>query len=131
MFRLLHYDWPGNIRELKSVVESAVLFCPADEVLPEWLPEELQGKELRHIPFVIPPLVPMEEIEREAIRQTLAQTSGNVKRSAQILRYLRHTFYRKLKKFGIKVERDGRASAGKVATSAVTFLSFLAAQTYM
>ena len=100
-------------------------------MLPEWLPEQLQGKELRHIPFVIPPLVRMEEIEREAIRQTLARTSGNVKRSARFFCYPRPTFYRKLKKLGIKVERDGRASAGKVATSAVIFLSFLAAQTYM
>jgi transcriptional regulator of acetoin/glycerol metabolism len=47
----------------------------------------------------------MEEIEREAILQTLERTSGNIRRSAQILRCPRPTFYRKLKKFGIKVER--------------------------
>jgi transcriptional regulator of acetoin/glycerol metabolism len=58
----------------------------------------------------------MEDIEREAILQTLARTSGNVKRSAQILRYPRPTFYRKLKKFGIKVERNGSRAAGKLAT---------------
>jgi DNA-binding NtrC family response regulator len=110
LFRLLHYDWPGNVRELESVVERAVLFCSGSELTPECLPEELQGKDFRRIPFVIPPLVPMEEIEREAILQTLARTSGNVKRSAQILRYPRPTFYRKLKKFGIKVERDGPGS---------------------
>ena len=110
LFRLLRYDWPGNVRELESVIERAVLFCSGKELLPECLPEELQGKDLRSIPFVIPPLVPMAEIEREAILQTLARTSGNVKRSAQILRYPRPTFYRKLKKFGIKVERDGPRS---------------------
>lgn len=110
LFRLLRYDWPGNVRELESAIERAVLFCSGNELLPECLPEELQGKDLRSIPFVIPPLVPMEEIEREAILQTLARTSGNVKRSAQILRYPRPTFYRKLKKFGIKVERDGPRS---------------------
>ena len=109
LFRLLRYDWPGNVRQLESVIERAVLFCSGKELMPECLPEELQGKELRSIPFVIPPL-PMEEIEREAILQTLARTSGNVKRSAQILRYPRPTFYRKLKKFGIKVERDGQGS---------------------
>ncbi|HSE18588.1 MAG TPA: sigma-54 dependent transcriptional regulator [Pyrinomonadaceae bacterium] len=107
LFRLLRYDWPGNVRELESVIEYAVLFCSGDEVTPECLPEELQGRGLRNIPFVIPPLVPIEEIEREAILQTLARTSGNVKLSAQILHYPRPTFYRKLKKFGIKVERDG------------------------
>lgn len=116
-FCLLRYDWPGNIRELESVIERAVLFCSGDQVLPECLPEELHGKDLRHIPFVIPPLVPMEVIEREAILQTLARTSGNVKQSAQILRYPRPTFYRKLKKFGIKVDRAGPKTAGKVATT--------------
>ena len=117
MFCLLRYDWPGNIRELESVIERAVLFCPGDRLLPESLPEELQGNDLHNIPFVIPPLVPMEVIEREAILQTLARTSGNVKQSAEILRYPRPTFYRKLKKFRIKVERDGSAPAGKLATS--------------
>jgi len=109
VFCLLRYDWPGNIRELKSVIEHAVLFCRGDELLPESLPEDLQGKELRNIPFVIPPLVTIEEIEREAIVQTLARTCGNVKLSAQILHYPRPTFYRKLKKFGIRVDRDGPA----------------------
>lgn len=107
LFRLMRYDWPGNVRELESVIERAMLVCRGNTLTPNCLPEELQCKHLRSIPFVIPPLVPMEEIEREAILQTLARTSGNVKRSAQILRYPRPTFYRKLKKFGIKVERDG------------------------
>lgn len=128
MGRLLMYEWPGNIRELASVIERAVLFCPATELRTDCLPDELQGKELRPISFIIPPLVPMEEIEREAIRQTLVRTSGNVKRSAQILRYPRPTFYRKLKKFGIKVDRGGPASAGKLAPSGLIFLSVVAAQ---
>jgi transcriptional regulator with PAS, ATPase and Fis domain len=114
--RLQRYDWPGNIRELEGVIERAVLFCPGDELLPECLPEQLQSKNSRQVSFVIPPLIAMEDIEREAILQTLARTSGNVKRSAQILRYPRPTFYRKLKKFGIKVERNGSRAAGKLAT---------------
>jgi len=105
ILRLLRYNWPGNIRELESVIERAVLFCPGDQVLPECLPEEFQRTRLNNSSFVIPPLVPMAEIEREAILQTLERTSGNVRRSAQILRFPRPTFYRKLKKLGIKVER--------------------------
>ena len=107
VFCLLRYDWPGNIRELESIIERAVLFCSGRDLVPECLPEELQSKDLRNVHFVIPPLVPIEEIEREAIVQTLARTSGNVKLSARILHYPRPTFYRKLKKFGIRVERDG------------------------
>lgn len=114
---LLRYDWPGNIRELESVIERAVVFCTCDQLLPECLPEEFQRKRFNNSSFVIPPLVPLQDIEREAILQTLERTSGNVRRSAQILRCPRPTFYRKLKKFGIKVERDGR-TAGKLATTA-------------
>lgn len=104
VLRLIRYDWPGNIRELESVIERAVLFCSGTELLPSCLPEEFQ-KRASGSSFVIPPLLPMEEIEREAIVQTLERTCGNVKKSAQILHFPRPTFYRKLKKLGIKVER--------------------------
>ena len=105
--RLAGYAWPGNIRELESVIERAVLFCEGNQLLPECLPEEFQRSRFSISSLVIPPLVPMEEIEREAILQTLERTSGNIRRSAQILRFPRPTFYRKLKKLGIKVERNG------------------------
>lgn len=103
--RLLRYNWPGNIRELESVIERAVLFCSGEHLDPDCLAEEFHRPRLTNSSFVIPPLVPMEEIEREAILQTLERTSGNVRRSAQILRFPRPTFYRKLKKLGIRVER--------------------------
>lgn len=112
VLHLLRYAWPGNIRELESVIERAVLFCSGNQLLPECLPEEFQRARLSSSSFVIPPLVPMEEIEREAILQTLERTSGNIRRSAQILRFPRPTFYRKLKKLGIKVNRP----AGKLAS---------------
>jgi two-component system, NtrC family, response regulator HydG len=102
---LLRYNWPGNIRELESVIERAVVFCTGDQLLPECLPEEFQRARFNNPSFIIPPLVPLRDLERAAILQTLERTSGNVRRSAQILRCPRPTFYRKLKKFGIKVER--------------------------
>ena len=104
--RLMRYDWPGNIRELESVIERAVLFSKGGQLVPECLPEDLQALPVSSHRFVIPPFVPMEEIEREAIKQTLERTRGNVRKSAQILQFPRPTFYRKLKRFGIKVERD-------------------------
>ncbi|HEU4833411.1 MAG TPA: sigma-54 dependent transcriptional regulator [Pyrinomonadaceae bacterium] len=104
VMRLVSYDWPGNIRQLESVIERAVLFCSGTELLPNCLPEEFQSRGPSSS-FVIPPLLPMEEIERQAIMQTLERTHGNIKKTAQILRFPRPTFYRKLKKLGIKVER--------------------------
>jgi len=112
VMRLVRYDWPGNIRQLESVIERAVLFCSGRELIPSCLPEEFQTR-ATSAAFVIPPLLPMEEIEREAIMQTLERTAGNVKKSAQILRFPRPTFYRKLKKLGIKVERPDSPVAAK------------------
>jgi two-component system, NtrC family, response regulator HydG len=112
VMRLVRYDWPGNIRQLESVIERAVLFCSGPELQPTCLPEEFQTRATSSS-FIIPPLLPMEEIEREAIMQTLERTAGNVKKSAQILRFPRPTFYRKLKKLGIKVERPDSHLAAK------------------
>ncbi|MCA1635209.1 MAG: sigma-54 dependent transcriptional regulator [Acidobacteria bacterium] len=99
---LARYDWPGNVRELESVIEHAVLFTREDQLMPESLPEQLHAAQAGQFHCVIPPHVTMEEIEREAIAQTLERTGGNVKKTAEILDYHRPTLYRKLKKFGFK-----------------------------
>ena len=101
---LARYDWPGNVRELESVVEHAVLFSLEEQLMPEDLPEQLHASQASHYRCVIPPYMTMEEIEREAIAQTLERTAGNVKKTAQILNYHRPTLYRKLRKFGFKGE---------------------------
>ena len=115
--QLVRYDWPGNVRELESVIERAVLFCQGDQLLPGCLPEEFQSSRASSSRIVIPPLVPMEEIEREAIRQTLERTRGNIRKSAQILRCPRPTFYRKLKRLGIKVDRPRESIVEKKLAS--------------
>jgi DNA-binding NtrC family response regulator len=99
---LARYDWPGNVRELESVVEHAVLFSQDEQLRPEDLPEQLHAARAARYGCLIPPYLTMEEIEREAIVQTLERTGGNVKKTAQILNYHRPTLYRKLKKFGLK-----------------------------
>jgi DNA-binding NtrC family response regulator len=117
---LARYDWPGNVRELESVVEHAVLFSQEEQVMPEDLPEQLHAAESTHFRCVIPPYLTMEEIEREAIAQTLERTGGNVKKTAQILDYHRPTLYRKLKKFGLMAETprdDGEPEQDEAAES--------------
>jgi len=106
---LMRHDWPGNVRELESVIERAVLFCKESHIMPEDLPEHMQVAEAGHFRCVIPPYLTMEEIEREAIEQTLARNSGNVKKTAEILNLHRPTLYRKLKKYKLK----GNGSAGE------------------
>jgi DNA-binding NtrC family response regulator len=101
---LSRYEWPGNVRELESVIEHAVLFSREDQLMPEDLPEQLHAAGGPHFRCVIPPHMTMEEVEREAIAQTLERTGGNVKKTAEILDYHRPTLYRKLKKFGFMAD---------------------------
>jgi DNA-binding NtrC family response regulator len=102
-FALLNrYDWPGNVRELESVIERAILFCLSDQIMPEDLPEQIHTSKSSVFRCELPPFMTLEEIEREAIEQTLERTGGNVKKTAQILNLHRPTLYRKLKRYGIK-----------------------------
>jgi DNA-binding NtrC family response regulator len=97
---LLRYRWPGNVRELEATIERAVLFSRRDVICEEDLPEQVRSTQIR-FKCVIPPNIALEEIEREAIQQTLERTGGNIKRAAQLLKLHRPTLYRRLKKLGI------------------------------
>jgi transcriptional regulator with PAS, ATPase and Fis domain len=101
---LLRHDWPGNVRELESAIESAVLFCQGERIVPENLPEHIRADHPVHSSCVIPPHLTLEEIEYEAIRQTLERTHGNVKRTAEILNINRPKLYRRMKKFKLIAE---------------------------
>jgi DNA-binding NtrC family response regulator len=103
---LMRYDWPGNVRELESVIEHAVLFATEDKLTPESLPEHLHTAPSGEFRCVIPPYFTMEQIEREAIAQTLERTGGNIKRTAEILKYHRPRLYRKMKTFGLRGGTD-------------------------
>lgn len=96
------YKWPGNVRELESVIEHAVLFAQGESLLPEDLPDHLNASPKSTFCCVIPPHLTKDDIEREAIAQTLERTGGNIKRTAQILNYNRPTLYRKLRRFGLR-----------------------------
>jgi len=99
---LMHYNWPGNVRELEGVIEHAVLFSQTDYLQPEDLPDHLRTSQKRNFLCVIPPYLTKDDIEREAIAQTLERTGGNIKKTAQILNYNRPTLYRKLRRFGLR-----------------------------
>ena len=111
---LMRYDWPGNVRELESVIEHAVLFATEDKLTPDSLPEHLHTPRSGEFRCMIPPYMTMDEIEREAIAQTLERTEGNVKRTAEILNYHRPRLYRKMKSFGLRGggDDDSEMTAG-------------------
>ncbi|MDE0145010.1 MAG: sigma-54 dependent transcriptional regulator [Nitrospira sp.] len=86
--RLTRYHWPGNIRELKSVIEYAVLQCEGDTIQARHFPPELLESAL-HVSETTTPVK-----DRERLLGALKKANGNRARAAQFLGISRATFYR-------------------------------------
>ena len=86
------YDWPGNIRELESVIQRAVIMCNERVTLDD-LPENLKYT----IDFPEKPFVSLKQLEKEYILKVLAYTGNNKSRAAAILQIDRKTLREKLK----------------------------------
>lgn len=98
--RLLAYSWPGNIRELRNVIERAVTLTRHNVLTVEDLPEKVRDHRSStvYIGGDDPTeLVPMEEIERRYIAHVLKAVDNNQSQAAKILGVDRKTLYRKLK----------------------------------
>ncbi|MCP4688258.1 MAG: sigma-54-dependent Fis family transcriptional regulator [Desulfobacterales bacterium] len=98
---LLHYDWPGNIRELKNLVEASFVNLPPGRVQYADLPPQFQ-KQLKRNP-------PLPVNERDRILGALMETSWNKSAAARRLKWCRMTLYRKIKKYNI-VEKKIRSA---------------------
>lgn len=92
---MLKYNWPGNIRELKNCVESAVVMCSGNEITIEDLPNSIQAKS-QEKSIIIPMGITMEEAEMIIIQETLAANNGNKTKTADVLGIGRKTLHRKL-----------------------------------
>jgi len=96
---IYNYDWPGNIRQLRNCIESAVVMTSDNILHFEDLPfKEKTENELIKIPVGIT----MKEAEREIIVTTLNHENNNKKRVSDILGIGRKTLYRKLKEYNIE-----------------------------
>jgi two-component system nitrogen regulation response regulator NtrX len=102
------YRWPGNVRELKNLVERLMILCSADEIRREDLPSEiLDGEpEVEALPAGAPLKNAREDFERRYILAALRRHRGNITRAAEELQVERSNLYRKLKSYGIEVERE-------------------------
>jgi len=92
---MVKYNWPGNIRELRNCVESAVVMCSGDEIKLEDLPPALQ-KSNDEKSIIIPMGITLEEAEMIIINENLAFNNGNKSKTADILGIGRKTLHRKL-----------------------------------
>ncbi|GFO66488.1 sigma-54-dependent Fis family transcriptional regulator [Geomonas limicola] len=99
---LIGYDWPGNIRELENVMERAVILAKNELVTPKELP--IWRNKLPEIPVKRDvELVSLENIEREHIERTLANTGYHKSRSAEILGISRKTLDRKIAEYSLHI----------------------------
>jgi DNA-binding NtrC family response regulator len=138
---LTKYDWPGNIRELRNVVEGAFALARGPEVALADLPprvspraREAAGAEGRERGGAegpaaaalrgagapegeeapVPPLeATLRDVERTLLLRALHRAEGNKSRAAEMLGVSRKRIYRKLEEFGIPADEAGRVAAGR------------------
>ena len=99
------YDWPGNVRQLKNVLERAFILCEGEDIEPVHLPPELitppSSPQPTGFRFKLPPQgIPLETVERDLIRQALEISGGNQIRAAKLLGVSRDVLRYRMKKFG-------------------------------
>jgi DNA-binding NtrC family response regulator len=94
------YDWPGNVRELRNTVERACLLSRGEIILPEHLPAKMRPSDLPARDALEPSEgTLMEDVERTAILNALAETGGNRTQAARRLGISRRNLLYKLQKY--------------------------------
>ena len=105
--KLLDYSWPGNIRELQNAIEYAVVLARQGVIGIKELPAEiqlpsvLQQTEIGGLPRK--GVQTLDDLERQAILQALAECRGNKKKAAELLGIQRPTLYNKMKRYAIEL----------------------------
>jgi DNA-binding NtrC family response regulator len=99
--RLSGHHWPGNVRELRNAVESAAVLSGGETIGIEELPSPLVERPPASAGGLFHVGMPMDELERLAILETLKSTSGNRTKAAETLGISLRTLQRKLKEYQI------------------------------
>ena len=93
---LKNYFWKGNIRELRNVMERAVILSGDQYIIPQDLPPELQQQNADADTFLL------ADVEKRHIRKILQYTANNKTKAAQLLGIGVATLYRKLEEYGLE-----------------------------
>lgn len=104
---LQQYHWPGNIRELENKIEGAVALADHEEITEEdffqneaFVPQnETPSESSQHSV----PMITIQDFEKQAIIQALEYTSGNKRKTAEIVGIGEATLYRKIKEYQISL----------------------------
>ncbi|MCK6527629.1 sigma-54 dependent transcriptional regulator [Myxococcota bacterium] len=101
---LTEFDWPGNVRQLRNVIENAVVLCVGDHLTADLLPGMVYRRAAEARP-VAAPLLPVDatlgDLERMAVRAALDSTNWNKNQAAKRLGISRRALYNKIARFGI------------------------------
>ncbi|NOY76416.1 MAG: sigma-54-dependent Fis family transcriptional regulator [Calditrichaeota bacterium] len=94
---LKNYSWPGNIRQLRNVIERIVALSQSDRIGPDDLPFRSADQEIFQSLGAKGEIIPLEELERRYIQKVMEQVGGNQKQAAALLGISQTTLWRKLK----------------------------------
>ncbi|WNS79539.1 sigma-54-dependent Fis family transcriptional regulator [Domibacillus sp. DTU_2020_1001157_1_SI_ALB_TIR_016] len=100
--KILAYHWPGNIRELKSVLIQASFLAVGNEIKADDLHfEDVYEQQTQQLAIVEKKPSSLRQTEKEAITQALTSAVWNISKAARILKISRNTLYLKMKKYGL------------------------------
>lgn len=109
---LLEHSWPGNVRQLRNVIERSVVLTEGEEITLDVLPQEITAKQLQeevildptdgiNIPLSLNFKDAKREFERKYIERCLESTSGNITQAAAMLGMHRQSLQHKIKELGL------------------------------
>jgi len=108
------FDWPGNVRQLRNVVERATIVARGDVIVPEHIPAEIRCRMeedgASHESVAFPS---MEDTQKAAILNALEQCGGNRTHAARLLGISRKTILNRLKAYGIVFEPEASRRDGQ------------------
>ena len=107
MTAMQNYPWPGNLRELRNVIERAVILAPGEKIDVNDFPDSLRGSQPSGA--MIGNRVSLEELEREHIMRII-EVAGSMEEAAQILGIDPATLYRKRKRYAEMAEQTAAPS---------------------
>jgi DNA-binding NtrC family response regulator len=106
---LVDYHWPGNIRQLESVVERAVIMSDSDIIKVQDIEEELVVRRKSVMDIDIPDEgIVFEELEKELMRKAMKKANNVVKKAANLLGMSYKTFWYRWEKFGLGKEGSAK-----------------------